>query len=89
MYQQYLPVLKGKFLQDGIAALLHEPARGGGGSTDANGLDASKPLGLDLLRVFYKMAVGIDAQTFVEEHLTIGTLAATDEEDQVVLRGKL
>ena len=75
--------------EDGIAALLHEPAGGGGGTTDADGLDALKPGGLYLLRVLDEVAVGIDAQTLVEEHLAVGTLTATDEEDKVVLRGKL
>ena len=75
--------------EDGIAALLHEPAGGGGGTTDADGLDALKPGGLYLLRVLDEVAVGIDAQALVEEHLAVGTLAATDEEDKVVLRGKL
>ena len=32
------------FGKDGIAALLHQPTGGAGGSTDANGLDALQPL---------------------------------------------
>ena len=76
-------------LEDGVAALLHEPARGAGGTADADGLDVLQPLGLDFLGILDEVAVGVDAQTLVEEHLAVGALAATDEEDEVVLGGKL
>ena len=76
-------------LLDGIAAFLHEPFGGTGGATDANGLDALKPLFLDLLRILDKVGIGVHAQTLVIEHLAIRALAPADEEYQVVARSKL
>ena len=76
------------FGKDGIAALLHQPTGGAGGTTDADGLDALQPLRLNLTGVFYQMAVGVHAQALVEKHLSIGTLTTTDKEDEIVLCGK-
>ena len=76
-------------LENGIAALFHEPAGGGGGTADADGVDALEPLGLYLLGILNEVGVGIHAQTLVVEHLAVRTLATTDEEDEVVLGGKL
>ena len=45
--------------EDGVAALLHEPAGGAGGTADANGLDVFEPGGLNLAGVFDEMAVGV------------------------------
>ena len=77
-------------LEDGVAALLHEPAGGAGSTTDANGTDVAEPGGIDFLGIFDKMAVGVhmQAQALVVEHLAIRTLSATDEKDEVVLGGK-
>ena len=82
-------VMHSLHFEDGIAALLHEPARGGGGAADADGVDALEPLGLYLLGILNEVGVGIHAQTLVVEHLAVRTLATTDEEDEVVLGGKL
>ena len=72
-----------------VAALLHEPLGRAGGTADANGLDADKPLGINLVRTLNEVGVGIDTQAFVVEHLTIRAFASTDKEDKVVLGGKL
>ena len=76
-------------LLDGIAALFHEPSRGGGGSTDADALDAIEPGGLYFVGILDEVGVGIDTQTLVVEHLTIRALTATDKEDEIVAGGKL
>ena len=76
-------------LENGIAALFHEPAGGGGGTADADGVDALEPLWLYLLGILDEVGVGIHAQTLVVEYLAVRALAATDEEDEVVLGGKL
>ena len=76
-------------LLDGIAALFHKPFGGRGGTTDAYCLDALQPLGLNLTWVFNQVGVRVDAQTHVEEHLTITALASADEENEVVAGGKL
>ena len=81
---------------DGVAALLHEPAGGAGGTTDADGLDVFEPGGLDLFEpggldlagVFDEMAVGVHPQTLIEEHLAVRTLPTADEENHVVFRGE-
>ena len=75
-------------LEDGVAALLHEPAGGAGGTTDANGTDVAEPGGIDFLGVFDKMAVGVHMQALVVEHLAVRTLSAAVEKDEVVLGGK-
>ena len=75
-------------LEDGVAALLHEPAGGAGGTTDANGTDVAEPGRIDLLGVFDKMAVGVHMQALVVKHLAVRTLSAADEKDEVVLGGK-
>ena len=46
-------------LGDGVAALLHEPAGGAGGTADADGLDVFEPGGLNLAGVFDEVAVGV------------------------------
>ena len=74
--------------EDGVAALLHEPAGGAGGTTDADGLDVFEPGGLDLAGVFDEMAVGVHPQTLIEEHLAVRTLPTADEENHVVFRGE-
>ena len=76
-------------LEDGVAALLHEPAGGAGSTTDANGTDVAEPGGIDLLGIFDKMAVGVHMQALVVEHLAIRTLSATDEKDEVEMVSKL
>ena len=76
-------------LPDGVAALFHEPAGGGGGSADADALDAFEPGGFDLVNILDEVGVGIDAQTLVVEHLAVGTLTPADEEDEVVAGGEL
>ena len=76
-------------LLQGVTALLHEPFGGAGGAADADGMDAEEPGGVDFLRAFYEVTVGIYAQALVEEHLAVGTLAAADEEHQIVAAGKL
>ena len=75
-------------LGDGVAALLHEPTGGAGGTADANGVDAVEPFWLDLTGVFDEMAVGIHPQTLVKEYLAVRTFTTADEENQVVLRGE-
>ena len=77
------------YIQDGVATLLHEPAGGGGGTTDADGLDTLKPLRLYLLGILDEMGVRVHAQTLIIEHLAVRALSTTDKEDEVVLRGKL
>jgi hypothetical protein len=69
--------------------LFHEPFRCGGGSTDTHSLDTLKPLWVYFFWTFNEVGVGIDAKTLVEEHLAIGTLASTDEENKVVLGSEL
>ena len=39
----YRGLILDTFGKDGITALLHEPTRGAGGTTDADGLDALQP----------------------------------------------
>ena len=74
--------------RDGVAALLHEPTGGAGGTADADGLDAFEPFRLDLTGVFNLMTVRVHPQTLVEEHLAVRTLTTADEKDQVVLLGE-
>ena len=76
-------------LLDGIAALFHEPARGASSTTDTYGLDTFEPRGLDLLGILYEVGIRIHTQTLVKEHLAVGTLATTDEEDQIMTGSKL
>ena len=76
-------------LLDGIAALFHEPSRGGGGSTDADALDAIEPGGLYFVGILDEVGVGIDTQALVVEDLSVGTLTATDEKDEVMAGSKL
>ena len=73
---------------DGVAALLHEPTRGAGGTADADGLDAFEPFRLDLTGVFNLMAVGVHPQALVEKHLAVRTLTTADKENQVMLLGE-
>ena len=47
-----------------------------------------EPGGVYLAGTFDKVAVGVDTQTLVEEHLAIAALAATDKKDEVVACGK-
>ena len=75
-------------LGDGVAALLHEPTGGAGGTADADGLDAFEPFRLDLTGVFNLMAVGVHPQALVEKHLAVRALTTADEKDQVVLLGE-
>ena len=72
-----------------LAAFLHQPLGRGGGTTDANGLDAIQPLLLNLTGILYQVGVRIDAQTFVEEYLAITALPSADKEDKIVAGGKL
>ena len=74
--------------EDGIAALLHKPSGGAGGTADADGLDAFEPFRLNFTGVFDEMAVGIHPQTLVKEYLAVRTFTTADEENQVVLRGE-
>ena len=74
---------------DGVAALLHQPPRRGGRTTYSDGLDTVEPLLLDLVRILDQTSVGVYAQALVEEHLTVRALAPADEEDEIVLGGKL
>lgn len=74
---------------DGFATLLHKPLRRGGGSADAYALGVFKPATVDVGRCFDKMGVGIDLKTFVVEHPSVARLAAADEEDDVVVAGKV
>ena len=72
------------FIQDIVAALFHEPFRGAGGTTDADGLDAFQPSHLDFCGAFDVVAAGIALQALVEEYAPIATLTPRDEENQVV-----
>ena len=69
--------------------MFHEPLGGGGGTTDTDGLDTLKPRRVNLVRAFYKVGIGIDTLALAEQHLAIGTLTATDEEDEIMSRGEL
>ena len=82
---------KGKLRQllDGVAALFHEPTGGGGGTADADALDAFEPGGLDLVGILDEVGVGIDTQTLVVKHLAVRALTAADEEDEVVAGSEL
>ena len=74
---------------DGVAALFHEPTGGGGGTADADTLDAFEPRGYDLVGILDEVGVGIDTQTLVVEYLTVGTLTPADKEDEVVAGSEL
>ena len=76
-------------LEQGVAALLHEPFGGAGGSADANGLYALQPFGAYLLGPLDEMGAGIHAQTLIKKYLAVAALATTDKEDEVVTGGKL
>ena len=82
---QGMEVTEGK----GITTLFHEPFGRGGSTTDAYCLDAFEPLRIYFIRTLNEMGVRIDAQAFVEQHLSITALSATDEKDQVVTAGKV
>ena len=64
-----------------VAALLHEPLRGAGGTTDADAVDALEPLGVYLFRPFYEVTVGIYTLSLVEKHLAVATLTSADKQD--------
>lgn len=75
--------------QDGISTLLHQPFWRTGGSADAYGLCLVKPAEVDFLGALDLMAVGVDGEALVEEHLAVAALAAADKEDDIVVLGKL
>ena len=71
-----------------VAALFHQPLRCAGGTADADGVHTLKPFLLYLLRSLDEVTVGVDALTFVEEHLTVTALASAHKEHEVVACGK-
>lgn len=71
-----------------VLALFHEPFRSAGGSADAYGTGTDKPLTVNLVGTFNLVASGVDAEALVEQHPSVGTLAAADEEDDVVACSK-
>ena len=71
-----------------VAALFHQPLRCAGGTADADGVHTLKPFLLYLLRPLDEVTVGVDALTFVEEHLTVTALAPAHEEHKVVTTGE-
>ena len=64
-----------------VAALLHKPLRGAGGTADADAVDALEPLGVYLFCPFYEVTIGVDTLAFVEKHLTIAALTSADKQD--------
>ena len=69
--------------------MLHKPAGCGGGSADADALDAFEPGRFDLVGILDEVGVGIDTQTLVVKHLAVGTLTAADKENEVVAGSEL
>ena len=67
-----------------VATLFHQPFGGTGGTTDAYGLYPLYPFHVNLIGGLYLMAVGIHAQTFLEQHLAIAALMAAHKKDKVV-----
>ena len=62
--------------QNGISTLLHQPFWRTGSSADAYGFSVVKPFEVDLLGTLDLMAVGVDGEALVEEHLAVAALAA-------------
>ena len=59
--------------------LLHLPARGRGGSADADAVGSCEHLVGDLVGVGDEIGARVDAATFLEESLAIAALLAADE----------
>ena len=74
---------------NGIAALLHQPLGSGSGTADAYRPDALQPAGINLLRSFDEMGIGVDTKTFAKEDSSVRALPATNEKYQVVATRKL
>lgn len=72
-----------------VSAFFHQPLGGARGTTNANGLYASHPLHVDLLGTLYLVTIGINTLAFVEKHLSVAALSATDKQNEVVARGKI
>ena len=72
-----------------IPALLHEPFWGGGCAADPYRDGSFKLTEIYILFSFNKVRPGVYVQTFVEQHLAVGTLAARYEQYHAVAAGEL
>ena len=66
----------------------HEPAGGGGSSTNAYALFPFEPAGIYFGNIRYEVRPGIDLQAFAEKHFPVGAFFTADEENEVVSPGK-
>ena len=71
-----------------LHTLLHEPLGSARGSADSYRGGTMEPLVAYLSRSLDEVCVGIDAQTFVEEHPAVAALPATHKEHQIMARGE-
>ena len=78
-----------KFLFNRCRDFFHQPFRGGGSSTNADGGGFCQQGSVYFFRAVYQVRVGVHLLAFAEQHLAVGALLAADEEYQIVRGGKL
>ena len=71
-----------------VSTLLHYPLGRARSPTYTYGLDSVEPVQVYLRRLLDVVAVGVDAQTLIEEHLAVAALVAAHKEYHVVAGGK-
>ena len=75
-------------VQNIVFTFFHEPLRSARGTAYTDGMHTVYPFHIYLLGSLYLVTVGVDAATFVEQHLAVGTLSAAHKKDKVVLRSE-
>ena len=63
-------------LENMVSTLLHYPLGRARSPTYTYGLDSVEPVQVYLRRLLDVVAVGVDAQTLIEEHLAVAALVA-------------
>ncbi len=71
-----------------LAALLHEPFGGGGGSADAHRLYVLEPVRLYFVGMPDKVGIGVHIKALREKHLPVAALLSRHKDDDIVLLRK-